>query len=313
MLRKKVTCLLCGLVLSLAISVPALAASANVRLGVTTGDNINLRDSASTDGTVITTISKDTKVVIIGSTGNFFKVSVNGKTGFMIDEFVIVYDSQSGRVNASDVVLRSGPSTESDKLAMLDDGDKVDVYGESDGFYRVACGDNYGFVSTKYISLSSSSKSKSDSGSSKEKSSGDDNSKSETKKADATRSVDPGNYTEEELDLIAKVVHAEASGMGSDAYEAVASVIYNRIESGKFPDSVEGVIFQSGQFSVVNPRERFLSINPSSGVEKAVERVFVDGKVTLPSDVLYFKSARLSKSWGARTYYDTVGGNMFYT
>ena len=55
-----------------------------------------------------------------------------------------------------------------------------------------------------------------------------------------------GGYTGEELYLIAQVVRKEGD---SESYTAVANVIYNRLHSSRFPSTVNGVIYQKGQFS----------------------------------------------------------------
>jgi spore germination cell wall hydrolase CwlJ-like protein len=56
--------------------------------------------------------------------------------------------------------------------------------------------------------------------------------------------------TNDELKLLACLVHAEA---GTQTYEgklAVANIVLNRMKSSKYPDTMKAVIYQSGQFSV---------------------------------------------------------------
>lgn len=59
------------------------------------------------------------------------------------------------------------------------------------------------------------------------------------------------NAANVDIDLLSRLVQAEA---GSEPYSgkvAVAEVILNRVNSGQFPNTVEGVIYQSGQFTPV--------------------------------------------------------------
>ena len=93
----------------------------------------------------------------------------------------------------------------------------------------------------------------------------------------------------------------------------MASVLFNRVASSRYPDTIEENVFKKNQFSVVNDREKFLALEPSKRAKEAIQKVFVEGQVILPADVMYFKSARLSKSWGSRKYYATIGGNMYYS
>ena len=54
-----------------------------------------------------------------------------------------------------------------------------------------------------------------------------------------------------EMELLAQLVHAEAGNQSLYGKRLVADVVLNRVKSDLFPDTVEEVIFQEGQFSVV--------------------------------------------------------------
>lgn len=62
-----------------------------------------------------------------------------------------------------------------------------------------------------------------------------------------TESITTSRYAEvsqEDCELIAKIVYLEARGEPLEGQQAVAEVILNRVAAGNFPDSVEEVIFQ---------------------------------------------------------------------
>lgn len=52
-----------------------------------------------------------------------------------------------------------------------------------------------------------------------------------------------------EEELLAALIYCEAGGESYKAQVAVGSVVVNRIRSGSFPNSMSGVIYQSGQFT----------------------------------------------------------------
>ncbi len=52
------------------------------------------------------------------------------------------------------------------------------------------------------------------------------------------------NYTESDLDLLARLITAEAQSEPYSAQVAVASVVINRIKSSQFPNSISSVIYQ---------------------------------------------------------------------
>lgn len=54
-----------------------------------------------------------------------------------------------------------------------------------------------------------------------------------------------------EMELLAQLVEAEAGNQPFEGKCLVVDVILNRVESPDFPNSIEEVIFQDGQFSVV--------------------------------------------------------------
>ena len=121
-----------------------------------------------------------------------------------------------------------------------------------------------------------------------------------------------GGYSADELLLIAQVVQEEAKGTDVEARAAVANIIYNRLNSSKFPNSVEGVLFQKNQFTVTRNEEKLRAVMPISKTVEAVNQIFIGGDMILPDDVLYFRSSKKGTSWNKRVYYATFGGNSFF-
>ena len=119
-----------------------------------------------------------------------------------------------------------------------------------------------------------------------------------------------GAYSGEDVLLAARVAYFE-SGKSEDGYRAVVCVILNRVEAGKWPDSVYDVVFQKSQFSVVG-RSDFLTKTIPDSVINYTNDVLNNGNRLLPSHVMSFRSATTEKIWGSRTYYATYGGNDFY-
>lgn len=74
-----------------------------------------------------------------------------------------------------------------------------------------------------------------------------------------------------DYDLLARLVTAEAGSEPYDGQVAVAAVIFNRIKSYRFPNSVRDVIYQSGQFSSV---PKLATTVPTETSRKAVLEAF---------------------------------------
>ena len=67
-------------------------------------------------------------------------------------------------------------------------------------------------------------------------------------KAPATTNGSAVSYTEEDVILLAAIIECEAGYKNYDALLAVGAVIVNRMKHANYPDTVYGVIYQSGQF-----------------------------------------------------------------
>jgi spore germination cell wall hydrolase CwlJ-like protein len=61
--------------------------------------------------------------------------------------------------------------------------------------------------------------------------------------------TEAAEISEDDRDMIATCIEAEAGNQPLYGKKLVAAVILNRVESEEFPDSVEEVISQPGQFS----------------------------------------------------------------
>lgn len=90
--------------------------------------------------------------------------------------------------------------------------------------------------------------------------------------------------TEEEKNLLARLVHAEAKGEPFEGKVAVAAVVLNRVEHKHFPDSIREVIYERNAFEPVSNG----SINkPADGdAVQAVEKAVTDGEAY--DQLLYF-------------------------
>lgn len=67
-----------------------------------------------------------------------------------------------------------------------------------------------------------------------------------------------------DLNLLARCVYGEARGEPYTGQVAVAAVVLNRVRSSKFPNSISGVIYQSGAFTAVSDGQINLSPNQSA-------------------------------------------------
>ncbi len=119
---------------------------------------------------------------------------------------------------------------------------------------------------------------------------------------------------DDQENCLATAVYFEAKGEPLDGQLAVAKVIMNRAKSGRFADTVCGVVMQHGQFSFV--RHGTL---PAIGRGNANWRIAVGiAHVALndlwqptAANALYFHAKRVAPSW-RMTRIASIGNHVFY-
>ncbi len=109
-------------------------------------------------------------------------------------------------------------------------------------------------------------------------------------------------YSDEEKAYVARVVYAEARGEIFDGKVAVAAVVLNRFESGRFGKTVKKVVFARNQFAV----SKKYSAECMAAVEAAIEQ-----SDAYPDDMYYFRVSK-SKKWRNFDYYTRIGNHSFY-
>ncbi|MFC0272691.1 cell wall hydrolase [Metabacillus herbersteinensis] len=98
--------------------------------------------------------------------------------------------------------------------------------------------------------------------------------------------------TNEEKDLLARLVHAEAEGEPFAGKVAVANVVLNRVEHEQFPDSVEEVIFEENAFQPVQNDSIYEPADKEA--HEAVEEAVDNGE--LDKEVVYFYNPETATS-----------------
>ncbi|MCE7792912.1 cell wall hydrolase [Salipaludibacillus sp. CUR1] len=105
-------------------------------------------------------------------------------------------------------------------------------------------------------------------------------------------SADRIELSASERDLLERLVHAETRGQDYEGKVAVAEVVFNRVDSDDFPDTVRDVIMQNRQFSPV--ANGAINNNPSSKTKEAVQDA-VEG-TNLVDDALFFWNPDIATS-----------------
>lgn len=102
---------------------------------------------------------------------------------------------------------------------------------------------------------------------------------------------DPAGNPElyEDIELLARLIHAEAGNQDLTGKKLVADVVLNRVASPKFPDTIKEVIYQRGQFSVVN--NGALEAAKQTVTQEDYEAAIVELSDQIDYEILFFDCA----------------------
>ncbi|XZK28481.1 SH3 domain-containing protein [Clostridium perfringens] len=140
---------------------------------VNVSSSLNVRSEASTSSKVIGSLSGNTKVIIVGEEGAFYKIEYKGSHGYVAKEYVKdVTESnnsnqgtqipekpstpesteKTGIVNVSSSLnVRSSASTSSKVIGSLSGNTKITIVGEEGAFYKIEYKGSHGYVAKEYV------------------------------------------------------------------------------------------------------------------------------------------------------------------
>lgn len=111
------------------------------------------------------------------------------------------------------------------------------------------------------------------------------------------------------LNLLSRLVYGEARGEPYSGQVAVAAVVLNRVSSSSFPNTVSGVIYQSGAFDAVSDGQ--INMTPDSNAKKAAQDA-INGWDPSYGAIYYFNPSTATNKWiWSRPMTVTIGKHRF--
>ena len=185
----------------------------------------------------------------------------------------------NGWTNAR-VNVRTEPNTDSEILTTFKYNTAIEYTNVNEEWVKIKYEDDFAYLNNKYIS--------------------------------DTECAPPNPYadlidslTDDEKYLIYQITFLEAGDQSMEGQRAVVEVILNRVLSDKYPNTVEGVLSQSGQFVTWSYRN---SKSHNEEQEEALQLVYEEEPI-LTLDYLMFSMGKFS--WGRN--YIKIGDHWFGT
>ena len=147
----------------------AVVCTGALAANVTSTTNVNVRSGPGNSYSVLTVMKSGTTTSNLGTSGNWTKVTVNGKTGYVYNKYLTsgsnapstptTSTSKTVYVTASALNVRSGAGTSYSVIGSLSKGKAASVVGTSGNWYKIKYGSGYGYISASYTSAKAPSSS----------------------------------------------------------------------------------------------------------------------------------------------------------
>ncbi len=118
-----------------------------------------------------------------------------------------------------------------------------------------------------------------------------------------------GSSNSSNVNLLARLIYGEARGEPYTGQVAVGAVVMNRVKSSSFPNSISGVIYQSGSFDAV--RDGQINLTPDATAKKAAQDA-LNGWDPSYGAIYYFNPSTATNKWiWSRPMTITIGRHRF--
>ena len=233
-------------------------------------NNMNIRKGPGTDSKIIGKISAGCYALILGEENGWVKVSTGSiKEGYLstdylysAEEVMALCDKEklvTAICTASVLNVRSGPGTHYDRITKIKQNQTYPALLSKsyEGWIAIELSDgSIGYISEEYVKFDYQM--------------GTGLTLEEIEAASLERAIEnamakaqiysvketsrtPVSMTEEELYLFATVIYTEAGDQCYEGMLAVANIILNRMEDGKWGHTLEEVLYAPGQFTGAKP------------------------------------------------------------
>ncbi len=109
--------------------------------------------------------------------------------------------------------------------------------------------------------------------------------------------------------LLARAIYGEARGEPYVGQVAIAAVILNRVKSPQFPNTISGVIYQKGAFTVVADGQ--INLTPNDTALRAAQDA-MNGWDPTYGCLFYYNPATATNAWiRQKTIHLTIGRHVF--
>lgn len=287
-------------------------------------DFVNVREGASTDTKIVGKLYKNGIAEVLETEGEWTKISSGNVTGYIFSEYLYLGDkalsyadkitAYNAKVTANSMNVRSGPGTEHDKLGSVTNGNAFPAILSLSNEEWIAVqydADTVAYLYAEYVSLTCNQKTAMTLAEIAAAERAAKIEKAHVKSIPITYR-DPITLTDEDLEVFALVVAAEALWEPYEGKLAVANVILNRLLGGRYGDTVYDVVTAPGQFEGYKHIDKFRTKDLTDCYKACNEAL--SGKNNI-GDYLFFHADYYvddHDEWPLFTSWHQIAGHVFF-
>lgn len=219
-------------------------------------DSVSVREEASTEADVVGKMFRGDAGEIVEQGDGWTMIQSGNVTGWVSDEY-LAFGAEAEERAAEDVAkiatvttetlkVRDEASTEAPVIDLIGMGERIEVGEEQDGWLEIVYSDGeVNYISADYVEVNY------EYGQAKtieELEAEEAARKAEEEKAKRTKNLGAVAASGDEVTLLAALIQAEAGNQPYEGQVAVGAVVMNRVRSGSYPNTIQGVISAPGQF-----------------------------------------------------------------
>ena len=139
----------------MAVSVFALDLQGGI---INTESAVNMRAEANTSCDILDRLYDQSRVAVLGLEGDFYQVAYKGVNGYIHKDYVTTQDIMNiecggAKISTAVLNLRAKPTTDSDIVAKLYEGEVARIIGINAGWLKVQCGRGTGYIHPDYMTI----------------------------------------------------------------------------------------------------------------------------------------------------------------
>lgn len=254
---------------------------------------VNIRKKANTESKIVGKLYKNNAAHILKTKGDWLYIESGNVKGYVKAEYVksgltedelAEYGTVTATVNTDGLNVRAKASTDAKRVDVIYMGESYPVLKQKKNWVKLNIEDDQvkGYVKSEYVSIAmtfseaisieeENALKKAEEAKRAEQASVASSSNSNT----TTVQVSSTSHSNDELALLACLVHAEAGNQSYEGKLAVANVVLNRVRSSKYPNSIKNVIYQRGQFSVASSGSLSKQLNQYSNFNSSSQKLSI--------------------------------------